>query len=110
MPQNFRSTTRAWGLEAMERSQGRWLFFERLICGQGQNLNETASQVSRANRRKSNICDAARRKNAELRTRKYLTDAEVANLTEAAKANRWGHLRDHDPCGLPARPAGERIG
>src|ERR1700759_1713280 len=32
-----------------------------------------------------------RRKNAELRTREYLTDREVARLTEAAKANRWGH-------------------
>jgi site-specific recombinase XerD len=32
-----------------------------------------------------------RRPNAELRTREYLTDAEVALLTEAAKANRWGH-------------------
>src|SRR5258706_4570318 len=32
-----------------------------------------------------------RRPNAELRTREYLTDAEVARLTEAAKANRWGH-------------------
>ena len=31
-----------------------------------------------------------RRKNAELRTRKYLADAEVERLTEAAKANRWG--------------------
>jgi type 1 fimbriae regulatory protein FimB/type 1 fimbriae regulatory protein FimE len=32
-----------------------------------------------------------RRKNAELRTREYLTDAEVAQLTDAAKANRYGH-------------------
>jgi integrase len=32
-----------------------------------------------------------RRPNAELRTREYLTDAEVARLTEAAKDNRWGH-------------------
>lgn len=32
-----------------------------------------------------------RRPNAELRTREYLTDAEVAKLSEAAKANRWGH-------------------
>src|SRR5258707_15700207 len=32
-----------------------------------------------------------RRPNAELRTREYLTDAEVTRLTEAAKANRWGH-------------------
>src|SRR5262249_8768325 len=32
-----------------------------------------------------------RRPNAESRTREYLTDAEVARLQEAAKANRWGH-------------------
>ena len=32
-----------------------------------------------------------RRKNAELRTREYLTDAEVEQLTDAAKANRYGH-------------------
>jgi type 1 fimbriae regulatory protein FimB/type 1 fimbriae regulatory protein FimE len=32
-----------------------------------------------------------RRPNAELRTREYLTEAEVAALVEAAKGNRWGH-------------------
>jgi type 1 fimbriae regulatory protein FimB/type 1 fimbriae regulatory protein FimE len=32
-----------------------------------------------------------RRANAELRTREYLTDAEIARLAEVAKANRWGH-------------------
>jgi type 1 fimbriae regulatory protein FimB/type 1 fimbriae regulatory protein FimE len=32
-----------------------------------------------------------RRKNAQLRTREYLTDAEVSKLMEAAKGNRWGH-------------------
>jgi type 1 fimbriae regulatory protein FimB/type 1 fimbriae regulatory protein FimE len=32
-----------------------------------------------------------RRKNADLRTREYLTDAEVERLQDAAKANRWGH-------------------
>ena len=32
-----------------------------------------------------------RRSNAKLRSREYLTDAEVAKLAEAAKANRWGH-------------------
>jgi site-specific recombinase XerD len=32
-----------------------------------------------------------RRPNAELRTREYLTDAEVARLMKAASANRWGH-------------------
>jgi len=32
-----------------------------------------------------------RRPNAELRTREYLTDREVALLQETAKGNRWGH-------------------
>src|SRR4051794_6019270 len=32
-----------------------------------------------------------RKANAELRTREYLTDAEVSRLTEAAKGNRYGH-------------------
>jgi integrase len=32
-----------------------------------------------------------RRPNAELRTREYLTDREIEQLTEAAKANRSGH-------------------
>src|SRR5258705_10797146 len=31
-----------------------------------------------------------RKTNAELRTREYLTDAEVESLTEAAKGNRYG--------------------
>ena len=37
------------------------------------------------------VATPRRKPNAELRTREYLTDAEVAKLTEAAKANRWGH-------------------
>ena len=37
------------------------------------------------------VATPLRRPNAELRTREYLTDAEVAKLTEAAKANRYGH-------------------
>src|SRR6201993_1336022 len=37
------------------------------------------------------VATPRRRTNAELRTREYLTDAEVAQLTEAAKANRYGH-------------------
>jgi type 1 fimbriae regulatory protein FimB/type 1 fimbriae regulatory protein FimE len=32
-----------------------------------------------------------RRPNAEIRTREYLTDAEVEKLAEAAKGNRYGH-------------------
>jgi integrase len=29
--------------------------------------------------------------NADLRTREYLTEAEVERLTTAARTNRWGH-------------------
>jgi type 1 fimbriae regulatory protein FimB/type 1 fimbriae regulatory protein FimE len=32
-----------------------------------------------------------RRPNGELRTREYLTEAEVERLITAAKRNRWGH-------------------
>jgi site-specific recombinase XerD len=32
-----------------------------------------------------------RRPNADLRTREYLTEAEVERLLKATKANRWGH-------------------
>jgi integrase len=32
-----------------------------------------------------------RRRNAEVRTREYLTDLEVERLIAAAKRNRWGH-------------------
>src|SRR5262245_25374307 len=32
-----------------------------------------------------------RRRNSDLRTREYLTEAEVERLIEAARANRWGH-------------------
>lgn len=37
------------------------------------------------------VATPLRRPNAELRTREYLTDAEVESLTEAAKGNRYGH-------------------
>ena len=32
-----------------------------------------------------------RRRNSDLRTRGYLTEAEVERLIEAARDNRWGH-------------------
>ena len=34
---------------------------------------------------------ARRRPNAELRTREYLTEAEIERLLDAVKDNRWGH-------------------
>jgi integrase len=42
-----------------------------------------------------------RRPNAELRTREYLTDAEIARLTESAKKSRHGH-RDATMIGSPS--------
>jgi integrase len=36
------------------------------------------------------VATPVRKPNAELRTREYLTDAEVARLTKAASGNRWG--------------------
>ena len=32
-----------------------------------------------------------RRPNAEIRTREFLTEAEIEKLIAAAKSNRWGH-------------------
>jgi integrase len=40
---------------------------------------------------KRTVVTPRRKTNAELRTREYLTDAEVAHLIEAAKGNRYGH-------------------
>ena len=40
---------------------------------------------------KRTVAMPIRLKNADLRTREYLTDDEVQRLAEAAKANRHGH-------------------
>ena len=40
---------------------------------------------------KRTVATPLRRPNAELRTREYLTDAEVGRLMEVAKGNRYGH-------------------
>jgi site-specific recombinase XerD len=37
------------------------------------------------------IVTPKRRPNADLRTREYLTEAEIERLLSATKANRWGH-------------------
>src|SRR5271156_1042689 len=39
---------------------------------------------------KRTVAMPVRKSNAELRTREYLTDAEVAKLTDAARGNRYG--------------------
>jgi type 1 fimbriae regulatory protein FimB/type 1 fimbriae regulatory protein FimE len=53
------------------------------------------------------VATPVRRPNAELRTREYLTEAEVERLVEAAKANRYGH-RDATMI-LMAYPHGLRV-
>jgi type 1 fimbriae regulatory protein FimB/type 1 fimbriae regulatory protein FimE len=40
---------------------------------------------------KRTVTTPRRKLNAELRTREYLTEAEIDRLIGAAKANRWGH-------------------
>lgn len=46
---------------------------------------------SSENRKVTNRSLPKRRSNAEIRQREYLTEAEVEQLIEAAKGNRWGH-------------------
>jgi integrase len=40
---------------------------------------------------KRTVATPLRRKNADIRTREYLTDAEIVRLVAAAKENRYGH-------------------
>jgi hypothetical protein len=49
----------------------------------------------------------SRRPNGDLRTREYLTEAEVERLTKAARGGTVGAPGRHDdPCGLPTRASG----
>ena len=52
------------------------------------------SHLRLATPRTENRIVPRRKANAELRRREYLTDAEVARLADAAKANRWGTVDD----------------
>jgi hypothetical protein len=57
--------------------------------GYADSIEQVASQACHSRHRKSNSCTEAEVPNAELRTREYLTDAEVGGLIEAAKGNRY---------------------
>ena len=50
-----------------------------------------------------------RRPNADLRTREYLTKAEVERLMERPRKPSRPPGRDDDPCGVPARPTGAEL-
>jgi integrase len=58
---------------------------------EADNYGEIASQAGAPTTEKRTVATPHCPKNAEVRTREYLTDAEVARLAEAAKANRYGH-------------------
>jgi integrase len=54
-------------------------------------MAKRASKAASPSIVKRTVAMPVRQKNADLRTREYLTDHEVQRLTEAAKANRHGH-------------------
>ncbi|WP_426437448.1 tyrosine-type recombinase/integrase [Bradyrhizobium genosp. P] len=54
-------------------------------------MAKSASRTALPTIKKRTVVTPLRRKNADLRTREYLTDDEVQRLTAAAKANRHGH-------------------
>src|SRR5437763_1756977 len=56
-----------------------------------QNMAKSAVKTMPSAIVKRTVAMPVRLKNADLRTREYLTDDEVQRLTEAAKANRHGH-------------------
>src|SRR5690349_7578938 len=54
-------------------------------------MAKTHSKTALSRIVKRTVVMPRRLKNADLRTREFLTDDEVQRLTEAAKANRHGH-------------------
>jgi hypothetical protein len=72
-------TVRKWGiLRTVDRLQRRIIMPKlRLRLVAPTTENRTVTPI--------------RRPNAGLRTREYLTDAEVARLSDEAKGNRYGH-------------------
>jgi hypothetical protein len=56
-----------------------------------KNMAKTALKIALPAIVKRIVAMPVRPKNADLRTREYLTDDEVCRLTAAAKGNRYGH-------------------
>ena len=54
-------------------------------------MSKTALKLVPPSTVKQTVDMARRRPNAELRTREYLTEAEIERLLDAVKDNRWGH-------------------
>ena len=56
-----------------------------------KTLNKSALKLVPPTIVKQTVSMARRRPNAELRTREYLTEAEIKRLLAAVGDNRWGH-------------------
>jgi integrase len=65
-------------------------FMDSWKAGEAVRYGKIAPPIGRADHRKTNSCAEAPR-NADVRTREYLTEGEVQRLMDAAKGNRWGH-------------------
>jgi type 1 fimbriae regulatory protein FimB/type 1 fimbriae regulatory protein FimE len=66
------------------------LLYDQWSDGEGQTHDKTAPQAGHANNQKRTVTPR-RRRNGDLRTREYLTEAEVERLMKAATGNRYGH-------------------
>lgn len=65
-------------------------FFEQFHIKPAKNTAKLAGRIAMPAIVKRTVMPI-RRKNAELRTREYLTDDEVKGLIDVARANRYGH-------------------
>lgn len=66
-------------------------FFEQSPPNRAKNMAKTALKPMPSAIVNRTVVMPTRQKNADLRTREYLTDEEVRRLAEIAKANRHGH-------------------
>jgi integrase len=67
------------------------LLFEQLMCrGSLKVMAKSHLKLVKPTTEKRTVTPR-RRPNAKLRTREYLTEAEIERLIEAAKSNRYGH-------------------
>jgi integrase len=67
------------------------LLFEQSLAGRRIVMGKSHLKLVGPATVNRTVARPLRRPNAELRTREYLTDAEVAQLMDAAKGNRYGH-------------------
>jgi integrase len=67
------------------------LLFEQLPFEKADIMAKSHLKLVAPTTEKRTVVTPRRRPNAELRTREYLTDAEVENLCDVARGNRYGH-------------------